>query len=149
MSVHTRLATAASAAVVAAALALPASASTSIPLNSGQEPAGGEAGGHGFFSYTIDGTKFCWTLSWQGIAAPLAGHVHVAPRRVAGPIVIDLDIDGMDGPNPTGCRVISAALAAAITSDPGAYYVNLHNAGSQAGHPGPAQVADVGLICAS
>jgi hypothetical protein len=35
-------------------------------LNSGQEPTGGEAGGHGFFSYTIDGTEFCWTLSWRG-----------------------------------------------------------------------------------
>jgi hypothetical protein len=67
MSIHTRLAAAASAAVVAAALALPASAATSIPLNSGQEPAGG----HGFFSYTIEDNQFCWTLSWQGIADPL------------------------------------------------------------------------------
>jgi hypothetical protein len=133
MSTHTRLATAASAAVVAAALALPASAATSIPLNSGQEPAGGEAGGHGFFSYTIDDTEFCWTLSWQGIADPLAGHVHLAPRQVAGPIVIDLDTDGVGGPDASGCREISAGLTAAITSDPGAYYVNLHNAGFQAG----------------
>jgi CHRD domain len=133
MSIHTRLATAASAAVVAAALALPASAATSIPLNSGQEPTGGEAGGHGFFSYTIEGTEFCWTLSWQAIADPLAGHVHLAPRGIAGPIVIDLDTDGVGGPNATGCRDISADLAAAITADPGAYYVNLHNAGFQAG----------------
>ena len=70
MSIHIRLAGAASAAVIAAALALPAGAAPSIPLNSGQEPAGGEAEGHGFFSYTIDGTEFCWTLSWQGIADP-------------------------------------------------------------------------------
>jgi hypothetical protein len=133
MSIHTRLAAAASAAIVAAALALPASAATSIPLNSGQEPAGGEAGGHGFFSYTIDDTKFCWTLSWQGIAKPLAGHVHLAPRGVAGPIVIDLNADGVVGPDASGCRDISPELAAAITSDPGAYYVNLHNADFQAG----------------
>jgi hypothetical protein len=133
MSIHTRLAAAVSAAVVAAALALPASAATSIPLNSGQEPAGGEAGGHGFFSYTIEGTKFCWTLSWRGIAAPLDGHVHFAPRGIAGPIVIDLDTDDVGGPDVSGCRVITTGLAAAITSDPGAYYVNLHNTGFQAG----------------
>jgi hypothetical protein len=133
MSIHTRLAAAASAAVVAAALALPASAATSIPLNSGQEPAGGEAGGHGFFSYTIDGAEFCWTLSWQGIAEPQAGHVHSASRGVAGPVVIDLNADGVPGPDASGCSVISAELAADIISDPGAYYVNLHNAGFQAG----------------
>jgi hypothetical protein len=136
MSIHTRIATAASAAVVAAALALPASAATSIPLNSGQEPAGGEAGGHGFFSYTIEGTEFCWTLSWQGIADPVAGHVHLAPRGVAGPVVINLDTDDDDdevGPDASGCREITAELAAAITSDPGAYYVNLHNADFEAG----------------
>ena len=113
-------------------MALPASAATSIPLNSGQEPAGGEAGGHGFFSYTIEDNQFCWTLSWQGIADPLLGHVHLAPRGVAVPVVIDLDTDG-GGPDAEGCREISTELAAAITSDPGAYYVNLHNADFQAG----------------
>jgi CHRD domain len=133
MSIHTRLATAVSAAVVAAALALPASAATSIPLNSGQEPAGGEAGGHGFFSYTIEDNQFCWTLSWQGIAEPFAGHVHLAPRGVAGPVVIDLNADGVGGPDKAGCSEIDAELAAAITSDPGAYYVNLHNDGFEAG----------------
>ena len=118
MSIHTRLAAAASAAVVAAALALPASAATSISLNSGQEPAGGEPGGHGFFSYTIDGTEFCWTLSWQGIATPLAGHVHFAPRGVAGPIVIDLDADDVVGPDASGCRVITAELARTSSPTP-------------------------------
>jgi hypothetical protein len=44
---------------------------------------------------TIDGIEFCWTLSRQGIADPLAGLVHLVPRRVAGPIVIDLDTDGV------------------------------------------------------
>ena len=90
-------------------------------------------GGHGFFNYAIEGTEFCWTLFWQGIADPLAGHVHLVPRRVAGPIVIDLNADGVGGGDASGCRVISAGLAAAITSDPGAYCVNLHNAGFPAG----------------
>jgi hypothetical protein len=85
----------ASAAVVAARLALPPSAAISVPLNSGQEPAGGEGEGHGFLSYAIDGTEFCWTLSWRGIADTLVGQVYLTPRRVAGPIVIDLGADGV------------------------------------------------------
>jgi hypothetical protein len=55
---------------------------------------------------------------------------------VAGWIVINLDTDDDDdevGPDEEGCRVISPELAADITSDPGAYYVNLHNAGFAAG----------------
>jgi hypothetical protein len=51
---------------------------------------------------------------------------------VAGPVVIDLDTDG-GGPDAEGCREISTELAGAITSDPRAYYVNLHNADFQAG----------------
>jgi hypothetical protein len=52
---------------------------------------------------------------------------------VPGPIVIDLDADDEVGPDASGFSEISAELAADITSDPGAYYVNLHNAGFQAG----------------
>ena len=52
----------------------------------------------------------------------------------------------MGGRDASGCRVISAGLAAAITSDLGAYCVNLHNAGFPAGAiRGSAQVADVGF----
>jgi hypothetical protein len=102
-------------------------------LNSGQEPQGGEPGGHGFFSYSIDDTEFCWTLSWQGIGDPFAGHVHIGPRQVNGPIVIDLNADGVGGPDESGCREISPELAGAITADPGAYYANLHTVGFEVG----------------
>jgi hypothetical protein len=119
-------------AAVAAVLALPASAATSIPLNGGQEPADGEAGGHGS-SANDRRHRILLDAVPAGNADPLAGHVHLVPRRVAGPIVIDLDTDGVGGRDASGCRVISAELAAAITSDPGAYCVNLHNAGFPAG----------------
>jgi hypothetical protein len=120
--------------VLASGLAMgPADAAPTIPMNGGQEPAGGDPDGHGFFTYSIEGTTFCWTVSWQDIAEPLAGHVHVAPRRVAGPIVIDLNADGVGGPDTSGCRQISPDLATAIAQDPKAYYVNLHTAEFPAG----------------
>jgi hypothetical protein len=120
--------------VVATGLATsPAHAAPAIPMNGGQEPAGGDPDGHGFFTYSLDGTTFCWTVSWQDIAEPIAGHVHVAPRHVAGPVVIDLNADGVGGPDTSGCRTITPELAEAITADPKAYYVNLHTAEFPAG----------------
>lgn len=111
----------------------PVGAAPAIPLNGGQEPEGGDTNGHGSFTYSIDGTTFCWTVSWKKIAEPSAGHVHFAPRREAGPVVIDLNADGTGGPDRSGCRVISSALAEAITANPKAYYVNLHNTAFPAG----------------
>ena len=106
------------------AVGLPAaSAAPAIPLNGEQEAAAADPDGHGFFTYTIEGTTFCWTLSWKNIDTAVAAHVHVAPRHVAGPVVIPLSVASNPG---SGCTTISAGLAAAITADPGAYYVNVH-----------------------
>ena len=113
------------------ALGLPAAhAAPAIPLNGEQEAAAADPDGHGFFTYTIDGTTFCWTLSWQGIETATAAHVHLAPRHVAGPIVIPLSVAANPG---SGCTTISADLAAGITANPKAYYVNVHNATFPAG----------------
>ncbi|NIK61851.1 CHRD domain-containing protein [Kribbella shirazensis] len=127
-----RMTIAATAAVLAAAaFGLPAaSAAPAIPLNGEQEASAADPDGHGFFTYTIDGTTFCWTLSWQGIETATAAHVHRAAREVAGPIVIPLSVAANPG---SGCTTIDAALAAAITADPKAYYVNVHNAPFPAG----------------
>lgn len=138
MSARTRLLALASTVVLVSGLAsglaaAPVGAASAIPLNGGQEPAGGDPDGHGFFTYSIDGTTFCWTVSWENIAEPVAGHVHVAPRRQAGPVVIDLNADGIGGPDMSGCEEISTELAAAITADPKAYYVNLHTSEFPAG----------------
>jgi hypothetical protein len=134
MSTKTSMLALGSAVVLASGLATaPVAAAPAIPMNGGQEPAGGDPGGRGFFSYSIDGTTFCWTASWQGIPEPTAGHVHVAPRGVAGDVVVDLNADGVGGPDMAGCQEISAELAAAITAHPKAYYVNLHTSDFPAG----------------
>ena len=71
-----------------------AQASPAIPLTGGQEaPKPNAFGAHGSFSYAIDGTEFCYTLEVDGLSTPaVAAHVHVAPRNVAGPVVIPLDV---------------------------------------------------------
>lgn len=125
MSARTGI-TAAAVMLAAAAFGLPtATAAPAIPLNGEQEAAAADPDGHGFFSYTLDGTTFCWTLSWEDIETPTAAHVHVAARHIAGPVVIPLSVAANPG---SGCTTISTELATGISTDPKAYYVNVHNA---------------------
>lgn len=133
MSNRSAIATASAVLAIATFGLSPATAAPAIPLSGGQETAAGDPDGHGFFTYSIDGTRFCWTLSWQDIQAPTAAHVHVGARHVAGSVVISLDADGQPGPDRAGCVTISAALAEAITSNPKGYYANVHNATFPAG----------------
>ena len=118
------LATAAVLALSASGLSA-ATAAPAIPLNGEQEAAAADPDGHGFFAYTLEGTTFCWTLSWQGIETATAAHVHRAPRHVAGSIVIPLSVASSPA---SGCTTIAADLADGIRTDPKAYYVNVHNA---------------------
>jgi len=104
-----------------------ASAAPAIPLNGDQETAAADADGHGFFTYDIDGTNFCYTLAWQRIDPALAAHVHRAPRGVAGGIVIPLLVGDGSGAEVEACTTITSALAAEITANPKAFYVNVHN----------------------
>jgi hypothetical protein len=133
MSARTSIAAAATV-LAATAFGLPAAtAAPAIPMSGGQETQAADPDGHGFFTYSIDGTTFCWTLSWQDIETPTAAHVHVGARHVPGPVLIPLDVDGVPGPDRSGCTTISAELAAAISADPGNYYANVHNATYPAG----------------
>src|SRR5262245_17806222 len=117
------LATAAVLAFTATGLSA-ANAEPAIPLNGDQETQAADPDGHGFFSYSIDGTNFCYTLSWRGLDGATAAHIHRSPRGVPGGIVIPLSV----ATNPSSaCKTIDAALAAEITANPKAFYVNIHN----------------------
>jgi hypothetical protein len=104
-----------------------ASAAPAIPLNGNQETAPADPDGHGFFTYSIDGTEFCYTLAWQRIELSTAAHVHRAPRGVAGSVVIPLSVGDGSGAKVSQCATITEELAAEITANPKAFYVNVHN----------------------
>lgn len=98
-----------------------------IPLNTEQETTGADTGASGFFSYTISGDQFCYTLTARHLSAPaVAAHIHVAPRETAGPIVIPLTVgSGTDWTVQT-CTTADPGLLQAIAAQPRDYYVNVH-----------------------
>ena len=112
---------------------LPATAAPAMPMSGAQEAGPGDTDGHGFFTYTIDGTSFCYTLRWSRVATATAAHVHVGPRHTAGPVVIPLSVGSGSGATVSQCTTITTQLASAITAAPKAYYVNVHNAAFPAG----------------
>ena len=137
---HARTAalTVAAAAALTFAGAGAAQAAPAIPLTGGQEvPAPNNFGAHGSFSYEIDDAlnEFCYTLDVRGLSAPAtAAHVHVAPRNVAGPVVIPLSVPSATDFSVSGCTLVAdEALLDAVAANPSAYYVNVHNANNQPG----------------
>jgi hypothetical protein len=96
-----------------------------IPLNT--EQAGSNTGASGFFTYEISGGELCYTLTARNLSAPaVAAHIHLAPRHVAGPIVIPLTVGtGTDWTVDT-CTTVDPTLLEAVAASPRSYYVNVH-----------------------
>ena len=100
-----------------------------VPLNTGQEADAVHTGAGGSFSYTIEGDELCYSLTARHLSAPAtAAHIHLAPRNVAGQVVVTLQkVSGTDW-TVEACTTPSPAVLAAIEASPGDYYVNVHNA---------------------
>ncbi|WP_115789282.1 CHRD domain-containing protein [Arthrobacter silvisoli] len=98
-----------------------------IPLNTEQETTGSNTGASGFFSYTISGGELCYTLTARNLSLPaLAAHIHLAPRGVAGPVVVPLTVGSGTTWTQEACTTADPALLAAIVASPRSYYVNVH-----------------------
>jgi hypothetical protein len=120
------LATAALAGAAGPAAAKPGGV-PAIPLNTEQETTGSNTGASGFFSYTVEGTQLCYTLTVNGLSGnAVAAHIHLAPRHVAGPIKIPLSVPSAANFSTSGCTTADASLLADLQANPKAYYVNVH-----------------------
>lgn len=71
--------------------------------------------------------EVCWTIQVSMVDPIAAAHIHNAPSTAPGPVVVPLN------PYSGGCTQVSRELALALITDPGSYYVNVHNAPYPAG----------------
>jgi hypothetical protein len=98
-------------------------------VNAQGVPNQGDLDGSGTATLTINPglSQVCWTIEVAGVEEITAAHIHIAPPTAPGPVVVPLE------PYTGGCTDVSLELAVAIITDPGSYYVNVHNAPYPAG----------------
>jgi len=110
--------------ITSAALAADGGAPRVSTLSGAEEVPPADPDGSGFVRITLNHGQgqVCWELTYTGIDAPSAAHIHAAPAGVNGPVVVPLS------PIAFGCRELSRDLIKAIIQHPELYYVNVHNA---------------------
>ena len=147
-----KLITAGITAVLALALALPATAAPGVQLSAklkgaNEVPGPGDPNGKGeiFISINKKKRKLCFQLEFKRIQNPTAGHVHKGKEGVAGDVKVTLfeDAAGLPGPTAEGCvKRVKRKTIRRLSRHPDRFYVNLHNGnypdGAIRGQLGPA-----------
>jgi hypothetical protein len=133
-----RLAVLIAALAVALAVASPAGAGNggrplSTTLTGAEEapgPGDPDATGQADLRLNQGKERVCFNISWTGIdGSVFAGHIHVAPPGVPGPIVVTLFSGSFAGTDAvSGCvGNVDRGLIKDIRKNPSAYYVNVHS----------------------
>ena len=93
-----------------------------------ERPGPGDPDGTGTAEFRVNAGQgeVCYTLTVSGIAPATAAHIHRAPPESPGPIVVPLAAPTSG--TSSGCASVDRALAQELIRDPGAFYVNVHNA---------------------
>jgi hypothetical protein len=124
----------ASVGAVSVAAGQPAAATkVKAALDIGQEtpkPRGTKVGASGLFTGTLVGTRLTWKLTFRQLSGPAtAAHVHAAPRRKPGPVVVPLCSPCTSG--ATGTATLTTAQLTLLRK--AGLYVNVHTARNPAG----------------
>ena len=89
-------------------------------------PGDPNASGTALFRINPGQGTICYVLTVSGIEPAFAAHIHIAPVGEPGPVVVPLNPPTSG--SSSGCASVTRELALAIIHNPGAYYVNVHNA---------------------
>lgn len=107
-----------------------------VKLTPKQETGDVISDGSGSFTYFIEGSQLCYTLSVADLTSdPVGAHIHPGAKRTNGGIAVGL----ITPPAPTSTvsecitategatgHALSTAELAALAEDPRAFYVNVH-----------------------
>ena len=97
-------------------------------LEGRNEVAGGATAGQALELIGLQGNTLSYSVTWRGIGSPTEADIHAGVRGVDGPVVVPL----FTTPPPAGgfasgsVTVTDPALLAALRSDPGSFYTDLH-----------------------
>ena len=97
-------------------------------MNGRQEVPRGDRDGRGRARITtdVDRQTVCFRIRLRKVGTVTAGHIHRGERGEAGPVVVPLFDEATR--RPRGCvRNVARSTIRRIESDPGDYYVNVHN----------------------
>ncbi|HEV2818426.1 MAG TPA: CHRD domain-containing protein [Allosphingosinicella sp.] len=98
-----------------------------------ERPGPGDPDGSGTATFRVNAGqgRVCYTLTVANIDPATAAHIHRAPSNAPGPVVVGLTPPTSG--SSEGCADVTRALAQELIRDPGAFYVNVHNAAFPAG----------------
>ena len=130
---NTRLVAAAAAFGLAAglsslALAQEGGRPINVTMSGAAETPRGDPDGTGTATLRINPGQMqvCYTLKVSGIATATAAHIHKAAPGASGPPVVPLMAPASG--TSEGCATTTREIAQDMIQNPGAYYVNVHNA---------------------
>ena len=113
-------------------------------LEGRNEVTAGAPVGQALELFGIQGNTLTYSVAWRGIGTPTEAHLHAGARGVDGPVVVPLfTTPRRAGGFASGAVTVpDSTLLAALRSDPGSFYADLHTTN----FPGGAARAQLHLL---
>ena len=101
---------------------------TATLTGAAEVPGPGDTDGRGSGEFRVNPGQgsLCYSVTWSGIDAPTAAHIHNGAAGAAGGVAVPLAVGA--GGTIEGCAGITRDQAMALIQSPENFYANLHNA---------------------